>query len=81
MLHQLQSTVETEESRWKSRLSEKEGELEQVRKETEKLTKSNLALEESLKVVNSAEEVWCSFNVFECEMKDLRLFSKYNKPT
>jgi len=57
MLHQLQSTVETEESRWKSRLSEKEGELEQVRKETEKLTKSNLALEESLKVVNSAEEV------------------------
>merc|ERR1712141_13067 len=57
MLHQLQSTVETEESRWKSRLSEKEGELEQVRKETEKLTKSNLALEESLKVVNSAEEM------------------------
>merc|ERR1712080_593650 len=38
MLHQLQSTVETEESRWKSRLSEKEAELEQVRKETEKLT-------------------------------------------
>jgi len=57
MLHQLQSTVETEESRWKSRLSEKEAELEQVRKETEKLTKSNLALEESLKVVNSAEEM------------------------
>ena len=57
MLHQLQSTVETEESRWKSRLSEKEAELEQVRKETDKLTKNVTALEESLKVVNSAEEV------------------------
>ena len=32
MLHQLQSTVETEESRWKSRLGEKEAEFEQVRK-------------------------------------------------
>ena len=57
MLHQLQSKVETEESRWKSRLSEKEAELEKVRKETEKLTKNNTALEESLNVVNSAEEV------------------------
>ena len=57
MLHQLQSTVETEESRWKSRLGEKEAELEQVRKETDKLKQSNIALEESLKVVNSAEEV------------------------
>ena len=57
MLHQLQSTVETEESRWKSRLGEKEAELEQVRKETEKLKQSNIALEDSLKVVNSAEEV------------------------
>merc|ERR1712027_129607 len=36
---------------------EKEAELERVRKETEKLTKSNIALEESLKVVNSAEEM------------------------
>ena len=49
--------METEESRWKSRLSEKEAELEKVRKETEKLTKNNTALEESLNVVNSAEEV------------------------
>ena len=57
MLHQLQSTVETEESRWKSRLGEKEAELEQVRKETDKLKQSNIALEESLKIVNSAEEV------------------------
>ena len=57
MLHQLQSTVETEESRWKSRLGDKEAELEQVRKETDKLTKNITALEESLKVVNSAEEV------------------------
>jgi DNA repair exonuclease SbcCD ATPase subunit len=57
MLHQLQSTVETEESRWKSRLGEKEAELEQVRKETQKLSQNNIALEESLKVVNSAEEV------------------------
>ncbi len=57
MLHQLQSTVETEESRWKSRLADKEAELEQVRKETDKLTKNITALEESLKVVNSAEEV------------------------
>ena len=57
MLHQLQSTVETEESRWKTRLSEKEAELERVRKESEKLAKSNIALEQSLNVVNSAEEV------------------------
>ena len=57
MLHQLQSTVETEESRWKSRLSEKEAELQQVRIETEKLSKSNAALEKSMNVVNSAEEV------------------------
>ena len=57
MLHQLQSKVETEESRWKSRLGEKEAELERVRKETEKLTENNIALQESLNVVNSAEEV------------------------
>ena len=67
MLHQLQSKVETEESRWKSRLGEKEAELEQVRKETQKLSQNNIALEESLKVVNSAEEVWCKYKVFECE--------------
>lgn len=57
MLHQLQSTVETEESRWKSRFGEKEAELERVRKETEKLTENNIALQESLNVVNSAGEV------------------------
>jgi chromosome segregation ATPase len=57
MLHQLQSTVETEESRWKNRLGEKEAELERVRKETEKLTENNIALQESLNVVNSAEEM------------------------
>ena len=59
--------METEESRWKSRLGEKEAELEQVRKETEKLTENNIALQESLNVVNSAEEVWCKYNVFESE--------------
>ena len=57
MLHQLQSTVETEESRWKSRLAEKEAELERVSKEKGMLAKSNSAMEDSLKVVNSAEEV------------------------
>ena len=57
MLHQLQSKVETEESRWKSRLDEREAELDRVRDEKDKLAQSNTAMEESLNVVDSAEEV------------------------
>ena len=57
MLHQLQSKVETEESRWKRRLDEREAELDRVRDEKYKLAQSNAAMEESLNVVNSAEEV------------------------
>ena len=57
MLHQLQSKVETEESRWKSLLDEREAELDRVRDEKDKLAQSNVAMEESLNVVNSAEEV------------------------
>jgi hypothetical protein len=57
MLHQLQSKVETEESRWKDRLAEREAELDRVREEKDKLAKSNAAMEESLNVVNSAEEM------------------------
>ena len=49
--------METAESQWKSRLGEKEAELERVRKETEELRENNIALQDSLNVVNSAEEV------------------------
>ena len=83
MLHQLKSKVETEESRWKSRLDEREAELDRVRDEKDKLAQNNAAMEESFNVVNSAEEVWCKFNQFDDEThherNSLHCNKKYNK--
>ena len=57
MLTKLQSNVEQEESVWKDRLNSKDNEIGDLRKEKDDLAKKNTALEESLKVVQQAEEV------------------------
>ena len=57
MLTQLQNSVESEESRWKELVAEKETKLEQIQREKDALSQKNSALEESLSIVKSAEEV------------------------
>ena len=57
LLHRIISKVDTKEAIWKRRLAEREAELDRVRDEKDKLAKNNAAMEESLNVVNSAEEV------------------------
>jgi predicted nuclease with TOPRIM domain len=57
ILKKLQSGVESEETTWKARLSEKDDELSHTKDEIEDLEKKNASLEESLKVVGQAEEV------------------------
>lgn len=57
MLKSLQSSVESEESEWKDKLAKAESDLSAAYTEREELKKKNAALEESIKVVNQAEEV------------------------
>lgn len=57
MLNALQSSVETAETDWKSRLSVKDSELEQIRSERDQLKDKNSTLADSLKVLQGAEEV------------------------
>ncbi len=57
MLKSLQSSVESEESEWKSKLARAEADLAAAAEEREELRKNNEAMQESLKVVNQAEEV------------------------
>ena len=54
MLNQLQASVESEESRWKSKLSDKEHLLETLQRENEAMEAKIAAMEPSL---NSVEEV------------------------
>ena len=54
MLNQLQAAVESEESRWKSKLSDKENTLEKLQRENEALEAKIAAMEPNL---NSVEEV------------------------
>ncbi len=57
MLTKLQSGVESEEAKWKTRLADKEAEVADRDAEMDKLKQQNRAMEESLKVVGQAEEV------------------------
>jgi len=54
MLNQLQAAVESEESRWKSKLSDKENTLEKLQRENEALEAKIAAMEPNL---NSVEEM------------------------
>lgn len=50
MLNSLQGSVESAETEWKVRLSKKESELDELKKK-------NAALEQSMQVVDQAQEV------------------------
>jgi predicted nuclease with TOPRIM domain len=57
MLNQLQANVESEETRWRSRLSDKESQLDKIQRDLEAIKVKNAAMEDSLNSLNSAEEV------------------------
>ena len=57
MLNQLQASVESEESTWKSKIAKKEAELEQVQRQLESVESKNATLEASMNSLNSVEEV------------------------
>ena len=57
MLNQLQASVESEESLWKSKFSDKEGQLENLQRQLEAVEAKNAAMEASLESLNSVEEV------------------------
>ena len=56
MLHQLHSKVQTKESRWKSRLAEKEAQLNRVFGEEDKLAKNIAAMIESLDEMETSDD-------------------------
>ena len=57
MLNQLQASVESEESTWKSKIAKKEAELEQVQRQLESVESKIATLEASMNSLNSVEEV------------------------
>jgi len=57
MLSSLQSNVESEENKWKKRVSDKEEELSASLSRARELEEKVSALEASLQVVSQAEEV------------------------
>ena len=57
MLNQLQASVESEESGWKSQFSKKEAQLEKLQRQLEAVEAKNTAMEASLNSLNSVEEV------------------------
>lgn len=57
MLNQLQASVESEESLWKAKFSDKEAHLEKLQRQLEAVEAKNAAMEASLESLNSVEEV------------------------
>ena len=57
MLNELQASVESEESLWKVRLSDKESHLEKVQRQLEAVEAKNATMEASFNSLNSVEEV------------------------
>merc|ERR1712083_769961 len=57
MLNQLQASVESEESGWKSQFSKKEAQLKDLQRQLEAVEAKNTAMEASLNSLNSVEEV------------------------
>ena len=57
MLNELQASVESEESGWKLRLSDKESQLEKLQRQLEAVEAKNTAMEASINSLNSVEEV------------------------
>jgi len=57
MLNQLQASVESEESGWKSQFSKKEAQLEKLQRQLEAVEAKNTAMEASLNSLNSVEEI------------------------
>lgn len=57
MLNQLQASVESEESLWKSKFSEKESHVFDLQRQLEAVEAKNAAMEASLESLNSVEEV------------------------
>jgi len=57
MLNQLQASVESEESGWKSQFSKKEAQLKDLQRQLEAVEAKNTAMEASLNSLNSVEEM------------------------
>lgn len=57
MLNQLQASVESEESSWKSKIADKEAQIEKLQREFEAVEAKNAAMEASINSLNSVEEV------------------------
>jgi len=57
MLNQLQASVESEECRWKAKLSDKELQLENFQRQLEAMEAKNATMEASLDSLNSVEEM------------------------
>lgn len=57
LLRNLQATVESEESQWKSKANCLESELEDLQRKLEATESKNAALEASMNSLSSAEEV------------------------
>merc|ERR1712051_1146357 len=57
ILNQLQASVESEETGWKSQFSTKEAQLEKLQHQLEAVEAKNTAMEASLNSLNSVEEV------------------------
>ena len=57
ILNQLQASVESEETGWKSQFSTKEAQLEKLQHQLEAVEAKNTAMEASLNSLNSVEEM------------------------
>ncbi|XP_040574946.1 uncharacterized protein [Lepeophtheirus salmonis] len=69
MLHQLESSVESEEKNWEHRMRIKEIELDEVKQDKNRLSEKNSALDESINVVKQAEEVTQDYALFILDQK------------